>query len=73
MTTEKRIEFAHAVNTHGTFESTCTACLRVISKQAVEADLAKAEADHLCHAMILRDTLDYFRSHMMHGAPVSRS
>jgi hypothetical protein len=64
MATENRIAFARAVNAFGAFESTCTACLRVISKQAIEADLTCDEGNHRCHAVILRDTLDYFRSHM---------
>lgn len=57
--------FLRRINEFGEFESVCPACFDVISTRAREADLEKDEVNHRCDEMILNETLDYFRSHLV--------
>jgi hypothetical protein len=60
----QRAVFLREVNESGVFESICPACFDVISTQIHEDDLARDEANHRCSEMTLKETLDYFRSHL---------
>jgi hypothetical protein len=59
-----RTEFLRGINEFGIFESLCPGCFKVVSLQAHESDLAADETAHLCKDLILKETLDYFRSHL---------
>lgn len=65
MSDKKNPAFLRRTNDYGEFESVCPACFNVISTQSEETDLAAEEAKHLCSEMILNETLDYFRSHLL--------
>jgi hypothetical protein len=54
--------FLHRVDEYGVFESACPGCFEVISRQMSETALAADEERHLCSELILRDTLDFFRT-----------
>jgi hypothetical protein len=57
--------FRHRRNPHGAFYSACPACFDVISTRVHETDLVTDEAKHSCNELILNDTLNYFRSHLV--------
>ncbi len=72
MSSEKPPVFLRRINEYGEYESACPACFDVISTRAREADLEQDEANHRCSEMILNETLDYFRSHLLVEQPSSR-
>jgi hypothetical protein len=64
ISSEKQPVFLRRINEDGVFESICPACFDVVSTQTDEADVAREEAGHRCSEMVLKETLDYFRSHL---------
>jgi hypothetical protein len=54
VTENPSIEFLHRVGSEGLHESICPDCLRTISRQPCEADLALAEDHHICDEAIQR-------------------
>jgi hypothetical protein len=68
---EIRPGFLRRVKECGAIESACPACFEVVSTQQSATDVASDEANHRCGELILKETLDYFRSHLIVERPAS--
>ena len=49
--------FVHRRNSDHSYDSICTRCLVTVAKANIEADLEKAEFDHVCAGFDLSGTL----------------